>query len=166
MLKPERSTTPKRLKNQKKRTRRLPPNGICYPWSRWDGGLADFRRYSGGGACAFWGFGTFWGLGRFGVVDLSGFNTEILRVHRHPTSSQKAYEFTDILRVHRKPTSSQKSYEFKEILRVHRNPTSSQKFYEFTEIQRVHRNPTSSQTSYEFTEILRVHRHPTSSEDS
>ncbi len=29
-----------------------PPNGIFYPWVRWDGDLADFRRCSRDGACA------------------------------------------------------------------------------------------------------------------
>jgi hypothetical protein len=42
-------------------------------------------------------------LGRFGVVDLSGFKTEILRFRRNPTFQEKSYEFTEILRVHRNP---------------------------------------------------------------
>ena len=31
----------------------VPPNGIFYPWARWDWGLADFRRCSRDGACVF-----------------------------------------------------------------------------------------------------------------
>ena len=48
--------------------------------------------------------------GRFGVVDLSGFKTEILRFRRNPTFQEKSYVSGEILRVHRNPSSSQKSY--------------------------------------------------------
>ena len=47
------------------------------------------------------------------------FKTEIPRVHRNPTTSQKSYDFTEILRLQRKPMTSQKSYDFTEILRLH-----------------------------------------------
>ncbi len=60
-----------------------------------------------------------------------------------------SYKFTDIRRIHRNPTNSQKFLEFTEIWRIHRNPTSSQKFEEFTEIRRIHRHPSNSQTSDE-----------------
>ncbi len=144
----------------------VPPNGIFYPWARWDRGLADFRRCSRDGACVFFVFLRF-SLGtRAGAGDARGRHSFMRLWNRNPTSSQKSYEFTEILRVHRNPTNSQKSNEFTEILRVQRNPTSSEKSYEFTDILRVHRNPTSSQKSYEFREILWVHRHPTSSEKS
>ena len=39
----------------------------------------------------------FWGLGRFGVVDLSGFKTEILRFRRTPTFQEKSYVSGEIL---------------------------------------------------------------------
>ena len=39
-------------------------------------------------------------------------STEILRIHRNPTNSQKSYEFTEIRRIHRNPRNSQKSNEF------------------------------------------------------
>ncbi len=35
---------------------RGPPNGIFYPWVRWDRGLADFRRCSRDGVCVFYVF--------------------------------------------------------------------------------------------------------------
>ena len=56
----------------------------------------------------------FWG--RFGVVDFSGFKTEILRFRRNPMFQEKSYVSGEILRFRRNPTSSQKSFEFTEIL--------------------------------------------------
>ena len=112
------------------RSEGFPRTGYFIPWR--DGmGLADFRRYSGGGACAFLGFGTFWGLGRFGVVDLSGFNTEILRFRRNPTFQEKSYLSGDILRFRRHPTFQEASYVSGDILRFRRNPTSSQRLGTF-----------------------------------
>ena len=78
------------------------------------------------------GGGDAWGVG------MRACHTYILRIHRHPTNSQKSYEFTEILRVYRNPKNSEESHEFTEILRVHRNPKSSERSYEFTEIQGIH----------------------------
>ncbi len=41
--------------------------------------------------------------GRFGVVDLSGFKTEILRFRRNPTFQEKSYVSGEILRFKRNP---------------------------------------------------------------
>ena len=70
-------------------------DGIFRPWVRWDRGLADFRRCSGDGVCVFCVFLRFWG--RFGVVDLSGVKTEILRFRRNLASQEKSYVSGEIL---------------------------------------------------------------------
>ena len=93
-------------------------------------------------------------------------HTYILRIHRHPTNSQKSHEFTETRRIQRNPTDSEKSDEFTDIRRIQRHPTNSQKSDEFREILRIQRNPTNSQTSYEFTDILWIHRNPMNSQTS
>ena len=43
---------------------------------------------------------------------------DILRIHKHPMSSQKFYDYTYILRVHINPTSSHNSCKFTEVRRI------------------------------------------------
>ena len=54
-------------------------------------------------------------LGRFGVVDLSGFKTEILRFKRNPTFQEKSYVSREILCFKRNPTFQENSYVSGEI---------------------------------------------------
>jgi hypothetical protein len=58
-------------------------------------------------------------LGRFGVVDLSGFKTEILRFRRNPTFQEKSYVSGEVLRFKRNPTFQEKSYVSGEVLCSH-----------------------------------------------
>ena len=81
----------------------------------------------------------FWG--RFGVVDLSGFKTEILRFRRNPTFQEKSYVSGEILRFRRNPTFQEKSYVSREILRFRRNPMFQEKSYVSGEILCFRRNP-------------------------
>ncbi len=75
-------------------------------------------------------------LGRFGVVDLSGFKTEILRFRRNPTFQEKSYVSREIL-------PQEKSYASGEILRFKRSPMFQEKSYVSGEILCFRRNPTT-----------------------
>ncbi len=112
---------------------------------RWDRGLVDLQGCSGDGACVFCAFLRF--LGRFGVVDLSGFKTEIRRFKRNPAFQEKSYVSGGILRFGRNPTFQEKYYVSGEILRFGRNPTFREKSYVSGEILRFMRNTTFQEKS-------------------